>query len=193
MRLGTITLSLAVLAGCQGAPMTAPSSTPAANDPAPVPPTPPVPPKAPAPPPPAPPAPKAETKPVTADLSKFKGPAEGAELFGFDDGAGRIFMYTAGAVEIPVKIAADGAYDIVVNVSCDEAMGQKAKFTVAVDGQKIGGEITCSAAEDKPYSVKAELKAGDRKIAVAFLNDLYKENEYDLNMYVNGLVLKPAR
>ena len=96
---------------------------------------------------------------MTADLSKFKGPAEGAELFGFDEGNGRIFMYTAGAVEIPVKIAADGAYEIVVNVSCDEAMGQKAKFTVAVDCQKLGGEITCSAVEDKPYTVKAELKA----------------------------------
>ena len=189
MRLGTITLSLAVLAGCQGAPMTAPASTPAANAPAPAPPTPPAPPKAPAPPPPS--APKAEAKPVTADLSKFKGPA--SDLFGYDEGAGRIFMHTAGTVEIPVKVAADGAYEIVVNVSCDEAMGQKAKFTVAVDGQKAGGEITCSAADDKPYTVKAELKAGERKIAVAFLNDLYKENEYDLNMYVNGLVLKPAK
>jgi hypothetical protein len=184
----SITLSLLVLAGCQAAPRSEPAAPKA---PAPPPPAPVV--KAPAPPPPPPAPPKAEAKPVTADLSKFKGPAEGAELFGYDDGAGRIFMYTAGAVEIPVKIAADGVYDIVVSVSCDEAMGQKAKFTVAVDGQKIGGEISCSAVEDKPYSVKAELKAGDRKIAVAFLNDLYKENEYDLNMYLNGLVVKPAK
>ncbi|HEX7897043.1 MAG TPA: carbohydrate-binding domain-containing protein [Planctomycetota bacterium] len=193
MRVLSVTLSLAVLAGCQTA--AKPEGAFAKAPPAPVqPPPPPVPAKAPPPlPPPPPAAPRDEAKPVTADLSKFKGPAEGAELFGYDDGNGRIFMYTAGAVEIPVKIAADGAYDIVVNVSCDEAMGQKAKFTVAVDGQKAGGEITCSAVEDKAYTVRAELKAGDRKIAVAFLNDLYKENEYDLNMYVNGLVVKPAK
>ena len=189
MRVLSITLSLAVLAGCQAAPSSAPA---AKAPPAPVqPPPPPVPAKAP--PPLPPPAPTAQAKPVTADLSKFKGPAEGAELFGYDDGNGRIFMYTAGAVEIPVKIAADGAYEIVVNVSCDEAMGQKAKFTVAVDGQKAGGEIACSTADDKAYAVKAELKAGERKISVAFLNDLYKENEYDLNMFVNGLVVKPAK
>ena len=185
----SITLSLLLLAGCQAAPEGAfAKASPAPVQPAP----PPVPAKAP-PPPPPPPAPKADAKPVTADLSKFKGPAEGAELFGFDEGNGRIFMYTAGAVEIPVKIAADGAYEIVVNVSCDEAKGEKAKFTVAVDGQKIGGEITCASVDDKAYAVKTELKAGDRKISVAFLNDLYKENEYDLNMFVNGLVVKPAK
>lgn len=192
MRIGTAVLCLAILAGCQGAPKSgAASSTAQAPAAPPQPPPPPVPAK-PAPPLP-PPAPKAEAKPVTADLSKFKGPAEGAELFGFDDGNGRIFMYTAGTVEIPVKVAADGLYEIVVNASCDEAMGQKAKFTVSVDGQKVGDEISCSTVDDKAYSVKAQVKAGDRKIAVTFLNDLYKENEYDLNMYVNGLSLKPAK
>src|SRR5688572_30542682 len=144
----SMTLSLLLLAGCQAAPKSEPAPAPVAKAPPapPQPPPPPVPAKAPAPLPP--PAPPAEAKPVTADLSKFKGPAEGAELFGYDDGSGRIFMYTAGAVEIPVKIAVDGAYEIVVNVSCDEAMGQKAKFTVAVDGQKIGGEITCASVDD---------------------------------------------
>lgn len=193
MRVLPALLCLALAAGCSSAPK-GESSTSAAKAP-PAPPQPPPPPEARKAPPPLPPPPpsKPEVKPVTADLSKFKGPAEGAELFGYDDGSGRIFMYTAGTVEVPVKIAADGAYEIVVSVSCDEAMGQKAKFTVAVDGQKAGGEITCSTADDKAYGVKADLKAGDRKIQVAFLNDLYKENEYDLNMYVNGIVVKPAK
>jgi hypothetical protein len=185
MRFGFLVLCLAILAGCESAPKASSApATPAvkAAEPA----------KPAAAPTPAP-TPKAESKPVTADLSKFKGPAEGAELFGFDDGNGRIFMYTAGTIEIPVKVAADGAYEIVVNVSCDEAMGQKAKFTVAVDGQKVGDEISCATADDKAYSLKTSVKAGDRKIAVSFLNDLYKENEYDLNMYVNGLKLTPAK
>ena len=137
--------------------------------------------------------PKAEAKAVTADLSKYKGPAESAELFGYDDGNSRVFFYTAGSVEFPLKVAADGAYEIAIKVSCDEAKGEKAKFTVAVDGQKVGGEVTCTAVDEKEYVVKAEVKAGDRKIAIAFLNDLYKENEYDLNMYVSGLTLRPAK
>lgn len=184
MRNGTLALVLALLAGCGSAPKADPGmskpavpSTPAVPA---VPSTPPAP-------------PKTAAKPVSADLSKGKVLSDNAALFGYDDGNGRFFFHTAGPVEFPLTLAADGAYEIVVKVSCDEAMGQKAKFTVAVDGQKVGGELTCTTVDEKEYVVKAELKAGDRKIAVAFLNDLYKENEYDLNMYVSGLTLRPAK
>ena len=94
---------------------------------------------------------------------------------------------------LSVQVSADATYEIAVKMSCDEAMGMKAKFTVAVDGQKVGGEITGTTVDEKEYVVKAELKAGERKIQIAFLNDLYKENEYDLNMYVSGLTLRPAK
>jgi hypothetical protein len=204
MRIATIVLCLAALSGCQAAPA-APSapSTPAAPSAPSTPAAPsapavskPVAPSTPA----APAAPVVAklpaapaAKPVVADLSKGKGPAEGAELFGYDDGNSRFFYYTAGAVEFPVKVEADGVYEIAVKVSCDEAKGEKAKFTVAVDGQKAGGEITSTTTDEKEYVVKAEVKAGNRTIAVAFLNDLYKENEYDLNMYVSGLALRPAK
>ena len=219
MRIASIVLCLAAMVGCQavpGAPV--PPSDPAINKPV-VPPSPSAPaapstPKPAAPSTPAvtsvpaapstpaapaapvvvkPPVPAPAAKPVVADLSKGKGPAESAELFGYDDGNSRFFYYTAGAVEFPVKVEADGLYEIAVKVSCDEAKGEKAKFTVAVDGQKAGGEIASTSADEKEYVVKAEVKAGDRKIAVAFLNDLYKENEYDLNMYVSGLTLRPAK
>ena len=146
------------------------------------------------------PAPKAEppkpvpvdVKPVTLDLTKFKGPSENADLFGYNDGDGKIFYYTAGTVELPAKVPAEGVYEIVVKASCDEAQGQKAKWTVAVDG-KLVGEQACASADEKDYTLRATLAAGDRKIGIAFLNDLFKEGEYDLNFYVHGVVLKPAR
>lgn len=206
MRIGSFVLTLAVLAGCQNAP-----STPAARSTPEVPAAPavskpampaaPAAPSAPAvskpalPATPAAPAlpPKAEAKAVSADLSKYKGPTEGAELFGYDDGNSRVFFYTAGTLEFGVKVEADASYEIAVKMSCDEAMGMKAKFTVAVDGKQVGGEITGTTADEKEYVVKTEVKAGDRKIQIAFLNDLYKENEYDLNMYVSGLTLRPAK
>ena len=132
-------------------------------------------------------------KPLVLDLSKFTGPAQNAELFGFNDGEGKVFFYTAGTVEWPAKIEADGAYQVVVKASCDEAQGQKAKFKLKVDGEAVGGETALTAVEEKEYVLAATLKAGDRKIGLEFTNDLYKENEYDLNFYVHGLTVRPAK
>jgi hypothetical protein len=178
MRKSLTALSLAFLSACSGA--AAPKSEPAPA------------PKAEAPKPAPAPAPVA-AKPVTVDLSKHKAPAENAELFGFNDGEGKVFYYTAGVVEFPAKVEADGAYVIVVKASCDEAMGQKAKFKLRVDGQQVGAETTLTSVEEKEYALPATLKAGERKIGLEFTNDLYKENEYDLNFYVHGVTVKPAK
>jgi hypothetical protein len=133
-------------------------------------------------------------KPVTVDLAKFVGPTEAAANFGFDEGAGRLFLLSNGAIELPLKLAADGNYEIVINAACDEGNGQKAKFSVTLDGKVINSEITCTVVEAKEYTVKAPgLKSGDHKIAIAFLNDMYKENEYDINLYVHGITLRPAQ
>lgn len=139
-------------------------------------------------------APKPAPAPVTAELSKFTGPTENAELFGYDDSNGRIFLYSGGAVVLPLKLTADGDYDLAISAACDEANGEKAKFSVTIDGQAVGGEVTCTVVEAKEYVIKAPgLKAGDHKIAITFLNDLYKENEYDLNFYVHGVALRPTK
>ncbi len=65
---------------------------------------------------------------------------------------------------------------------------------MSVDGQVVGGETTCTTTDAKDYVVKAPgLKAGEHKIAIEFLNDVYKENEYDLNLYVHSVTLQPAK
>ncbi len=139
-------------------------------------------------------APKPAATPVAADLSKFTGPTENADHFGYDDGAGRIFLYSGGAIEVPVKLTADGDYELAISAACDEADGQKAKFSVTINGQAVGDEVTCTTTDAKEYVIKASgHKAGDHKIAIAFLNDIYKENEYDLNFYVHGVALRPAK
>lgn len=184
MRHAAIALVLA-LAACS-APVSKPAVDPAVR-PAP---------KAEAPKPVPPPAPKpapVDAKPVTLDLTKFKGPSQNADLFGYNEGDGKLFYYTAGTIELAAKIAADGDYEVTVTASCDEAQGQKAKWTFAVDGQVAGGEQACTAVDAKDYKLKVPLKAGERKIGIAFLNDLFKEGEYDLNFYVHGVVIKPAQ
>ncbi len=167
MRRATLALAL-FAAGCSGAP---PKPEPApAPKPAPLP-----------------------AKPVALDLAKFKGPAENAELFGWNDGDGKLFYYTAGTIELTAAIAADGDYDVTVTASCDEAQGQKAKWTFAVDGRVVGGERTCTTTDAKDYTLRIPLQAGERKIGIAFLNDLFKEGEYDLNFYVHGVALRPTK
>ena len=136
---------------------------------------------------------KPAPKPVTVELAKFTGPAENTANFGYDEGGGRLFLYSNGAIELPMKVAADGDYEFAISAACDEAMGIKAKFSLTLDGQVINPEVTLTAVEAKEYVVKAPgIKAGEHKVAIAFLNDMYKENEYDLNLYVHGVTLRPA-
>jgi len=189
MRHTTLLLAL-LLAGCSGpAPKPEPRPAPKAEDPVAAAPKP-----APAPAPaPAPKPSPVEAKPVTLDLTKFKGPSQNADLFGYNDGDGKLFYYTAGTIELAAMVAADGEYEVTVTASCDEAKGEKAKWTFAVDGQVAGGEQACTTADAKDYKLKASLKAGERKIGIAFLNDLFKEGEYDLNFYVHGVVIKQVR
>lgn len=194
-------LPLACLAGCMSE---GDRATPAAAAPAPAAPAPAAaaPAKAPIPaaaaavaaaPTPAP-APKPAPTPVTVNLQGFAGPTDNAELFGYDDGNSRLFFFSSGTMTLPAKLSGDGDYEIVVNAACDEANGEKAKFTVAVDGQLIGGEVTCTTTDAKEYVVKAPgLTAGEHKIAISFLNDVYKEGEYDLNFYLHGVTVRPAK
>ncbi len=132
--------------------------------------------------------------PVNADLAKFTGPTENPDLFGYDENAGRVFLYSGGTIVLPLKVTAAGDYELAITAACDEADGQKAKFSVNIDGQAVGGETTCTVVDAKEYVIKAPgLKAGDHQVAITFLNDLYKENEYDLNFYVHGVTLRPTK
>lgn len=140
-------------------------------------------------PPPPKPAPVIDRTPIKADVSKVKFLSEPAELFGYDDGESRAFFYTNGAGELGVKVPADGEYEIVVTASCTAANGQNAKFKLKVDGKVVGAETQLKSEEAKDYPFTTALQAGDRKIAAEFTNDLYKENEYDLNFFLNGLKL----
>jgi|GEM_PF-1117409 len=127
--------------------------------------------------------------PIKADVSKIKFLSESSELFGYDDGESRAFFYTNGAGELTVKVPADGEYEVVVTASCTAAKGENAKFKLKVDGAQVGAETQLKSEDAKDYSFTTAIKAGDRKIATEFTNDLYKEGEYDLNFFLNGLKL----
>ena len=125
--------------------------------------------------------------PIKVDLSKVKWGEGPAELFGYDDGESRLFYYANGTGEFTVKVPADGDYEILVTASSQPAQNEHAKFKVTVDAQPAGPETTCTGEEAKDYKITAKLAAGDRKIAVVFTNDVYKQDEYDRNFFLNGL------
>jgi len=193
MRNGFLALaSVVLISGCAGAPA-APSkpvepSKPA--DPAMKPVSKPV--EAPKPPP-APATAVIDRTPIKADVSKIKFLSESTELFGWDDGESRAFFYANGAGEVVVKVPADGEYEVIVTASCTAAKGENAKFKLKVDGAQVGAETQLKSEDAKDYPFTAALKAGDRKLATEFTNDLYKEGEYDLNFFLNGLKLSRVK
>jgi hypothetical protein len=140
-----------------------------------------------------PPAPAIDRTPIKADLSKVKWGEGPAELFGHDEGESRLFYYTNGTAEFALRVPADGEYRIVVTASSQAALNEQAKFRVAVDGRAAGPETACTGEEAKEYAFTASLAAGERKIAVSFTNDVYKESEYDRNFYLNGLRLERVK
>jgi hypothetical protein len=183
-------LKLAALLGLAGCATTAePAKTDAAKAAAPAMAARPVEvPKAPAPPA-APAAAPIDKTPIKADLSKVKFAGEPEGNFGWDDGESRAFYYSNGAGELVVKVPADGDYQVTVSASCQKGNNAFAKFDLEVDGKKEAGDVTLTSEDCKDYSCTVSLKAGERKLGVRFTNDMYKENEYDLNFYLHGVKL----
>jgi predicted xylan-binding protein with Ca-dependent carbohydrate-binding module len=189
MRLATLLTGLILAAGCSHGPAPQ-ASVPKKAEAAPAMSAKPVePPKAAPPDVPKPPPPHAaiDTTPIKVDLTKAKWATEEATLFGYDDGESKLFYFANGKAEFTVKLPAEGDYQIVVTASSQPALNEQAKFKVEVDGKPAGAETLCATEEAKDYAFPAKLAAGERKIAVSFTNDVYKENEYDRNFYLNGL------
>jgi hypothetical protein len=129
---------------------------------------------------------------ITIELKNFtfKVPDNVKELFGYNDTDEKLFFLTNGPAEATVKVPADGDYEITIKASCDSAQNERAKFKFSVDGEAVGKETLLTADEAKDYKLTAKLKAGERKLTIEFTNDIYKENEYDRNLYIHGVSLK---
>ena len=134
-----------------------------------------------------------EAKPLVVELKSFKFPEEKADLFGYNENDGKLFLYTFGKVASKVKVPAEGDYEIIIKASGDKALNEGAKFKLAVDGKIIGKETETADGEPKDYKFPATLKAGEQELTIEFTNDAYKEGEYDRNLYVFGVELKKVK
>jgi Ca-dependent carbohydrate-binding module xylan-binding len=135
---------------------------------------------------------RAEDKPITVELKKFEFKvAENLKsLFGHDEGEGKLFFYTNGAAVANVDIPADSEYEITIKASCTKALNEFAKFKLSINGELVGKETALTAEDEKEYKFTAKCKKGDAKLSIEFTNDVYKENEYDRNLWVHAVTLK---
>src|SRR5262245_34837727 len=128
--------------------------------------------------------------PIKLDLKDFKWKCKfdtGADLGGYDEGESKLFFYTFGTQTATVKIPDDGEYTITVEASCTAAEKEMAKFKLTVGDVEVAKEHTLKEEAAKPYELTAKLKKGEQKLVIEFLNDKYKDGEYDLNLFVHGV------
>lgn len=113
--------------------------------------------------------------------SAFENSTEGVQ---FVEADGRVAFYTNGTAKSEIDVPADGEYTITIEAACDAAKEVNAKFKLSVGADVIAKEHTLTSTEKKEYTFTAKLKKGKVKLVVEFLNDEYKENEYDRNFYL---------
>jgi len=130
---------------------------------------------------------------VKVDLKSFKWKAtnEGGEnLGGYDENESRFNFYAHGSAIGDVSIPEEGEYKITIEASCNEALKEFAKFKVSVGDVVVAKEHACTTEDKKNYELTAKLKKGKQSLAIEFLNDAYKENEYDRNLYVHSVKIE---
>ena len=133
---------------------------------------------------------------VKADLKTFKWKAAfpgGDELGGYDEGQDRFHFYTNGTATGEVTIPADGEYTVTVEASCTEAKKVFAAFKLTVGDVVVTREHFLTAEDARAYTFAARLKKGKQPLAIQFLNDEYKESEYDRNLYAHGVKIEPKK
>lgn len=133
--------------------------------------------------------------PIVVDLTKFAavGPLKDREgHHGYDDGESRMFYWSNGNAETKIKLPGAGDYEITIGAACTQALNEFAKFKLHVDGS-AGAEVTLSSEDVKEYKVPAALSADEHTLGIEFTNDVYKENEYDRNLFIHGVKLVRVR
>ena len=109
----------------------------------------------------------------------------------YDRATDRLALYGDGSAEGEVSVPADGNYEILISASGTAALGEYPQFVILLDGTPIG-QINLTIEASKNYQLRTPIKAGEHKLAIKFTNDAYKENEYDRNLYIQTISIRPV-
>ena len=126
---------------------------------------------------------------VKVELKDFKWKGKD-NLGGFDEGENRFYFYANGSAIGDVTIPEDGEYKLTIDASCTEAMKEFAKFKLSVGDVVVAKEHACTAEDQKKYEFTAKLKKGKHPLAIEYLNDVFKEGEYDRNLFVYSVKIE---
>jgi hypothetical protein len=124
---------------------------------------------------------------------KLKGTSETADLVGYNEGEEKLFFYTNGTATADIKIDDEAEYTITLDASCDEAQKKFAQIKVKAGDAVVKDKFDLTQAAQKEYKFEVKLKKGEHKLSFEFLNDTYKENEYDLNFYIHGVKVEKKK
>ena len=91
---------------------------------------------------------------------------------------------------VPVSVGS-GPQKIVLQMA-EDAYNGDAQFSVAVDGQRVGGTLTATAfhgaGQMQEFDINGAFAAGSHQVAVSFLNDAYGgTSATDRNLYVDKI------
>ena len=127
---------------------------------------------------------------IKLDLKAGKFNPDGNELLGYNEGDECAFFYINGSVTLTAKVPAEGEYTIVLSAACTAAMKENAKITIHVGDKEVAKGFALTTEDQKDYTFTAKFKDGENKLKIEFINDTYKEGEYDLNFYLHSVTLK---
>jgi predicted Ser/Thr protein kinase len=105
----------------------------------------------------------------------------------------RIRYLANSTFETRVRIPETAVYVFTVSASCDAARDEFAKFNFTIDGG-ILATVKLTAENPRDYEITARLEAGERRVAIAFLNDFYVDSpREDRNLYVHNVFYRKAK
>jgi hypothetical protein len=130
---------------------------------------------------------------IKAELKDVKVKAASDDLGGYNEGDAKVFLYTGGTMTAELKGPADGEYTLTLDMSCDEAQGTKAQVKISAGDAVVKEKFDLTTTDTKEYTFDVKLKKGENKFVIEFLNDKFKENEYDLNFYLHGLKIEAKK
>lgn len=127
---------------------------------------------------------------LNAPLKDFKladSDGKASDLVVYEESEGRIAFNVNGTAKGSVKAEEAGDYTLTLDASCVEANKMFAKVKIQLNGKSVKDEFALTQADQKAYKFDVKLVKGDNTVHIEFLNDIYKENEYDLNFYLHGV------
>ena len=129
-------------------------------------------------------------EPIKVELKDFKvltvDGKEAPDALGYSMDDNKLFYYTRGIGTATVKFPDDGDYTLVLEASCDKAKDELAKIKIKLGDKVVKEDFALTTDGAKEYKFEVTVKKGELKLSVEFLNDTYKEGEYDLNFYLHG-------